>query len=43
MNIDKILFDDVLKSLDLELNSKTVMKASESKGKSGSFFFSTHN
>jgi hypothetical protein len=43
MKMDDIKFDDILNSLDLELNQKTVLKASESKGKSGSFFFSTHN
>jgi hypothetical protein len=41
--LDNINPFDLVYSLSLELNKKTARKASESKGKSGSLFFSTHN
>lgn len=37
--MDKVSADDILYSLNPELNRQQVFKAKESAGKSGSFFF----
>lgn len=43
MELDKISPKDMMKSLSLELNRKMVFKAGEGAGKSGSFFFFSHD
>ena len=42
-SLDEISNDDIKKSLSPELNRDMVFKAGESQGKSGSFFFFSHD
>ena len=43
MNLDNISPADMMKSLSVELNRNMVFKAGEGAGKSGSFFFFSHD
>ena len=43
MKLDGIMPEDMMKSLSLEKNRNMVFKAGEGAGKSGSFFFFSHD
>jgi len=43
MSIDNIQPNDIMKSLDNEVNRKMIFKAGEGAGASGSFFFFSHD
>jgi hypothetical protein len=43
MKMDKILPEDIMKSLSIEKNRKMIFKAGQGAGKSGSFFFFSHD
>jgi len=43
MKLDSISPEDVMHSFDLSLNRQAVFKAGQGAGRSGSFFFSSHD
>ena len=43
MELDKITFQDLMFSLQVDINRDRIFKAGEGSGKSGSFFFFSHD